>query len=91
MERQGTVEAELLVRIPFSLQACETLKLPCRIQYLRTFIAMGVVDVQCKVIVTTRFCKIVTRIIQEGIDDIIQSGIVGIYVFIKPVESLIVS
>lgn len=52
---------------------------------------MGVVDVQCKVIVTTRFRKIVTRIIQEGIDDIIQSGIVGIYVFIKPVESFIVS
>lgn len=47
---------------------------------------MPVIDVQCKVIVTAGLRKIVTSLIQEGIDDIIQSRIIGIYIFIKPVE-----
>ena len=48
---------------------------------------MAVVDVQCKVVVTTRFRKIITCFIQKGIDDVIQSRVVWIYVFIKPIES----
>lgn len=49
---------------------------------------MAVVDVQCKIVITTRFRKIITCFIQEGINDMIQSRVVGIYVFIKPIESL---
>lgn len=65
--------------------------LACRIQYLRSFIAIAVVDIQCKVIISTHFHKIVTRFIQAGTDDIVESRIVGVYSLIKPVESLTVS
>ena len=70
-----------LVRIPLPLQAGKTLKFPCRIQSLRTLIAMAVIDIQCKVFIATRFRKIGTRIIQKGTDDLVQSRVIRINVF----------
>lgn len=50
---------------------------------------MAIVDVHCKVVVTTRFRKFVPRVNQERIDELIQSTIVGINVLIKPVDILL--
>ena len=82
VQRQWIIETKSLVGVPLPLQARKTLKFPSRIQSLGTLISMAVVDIQCKVFIATRFCKIGTRIVQKGTDDLVQSRVNRINVFI---------